>query len=190
MTGRPALRLGFHLEPGMRVGLFGGSFNPPHEGHAHVAETALRQLNLDRVIWIVSPQNPLKGAPAPMAARLAAVRDYARGPRMIVSDLEARLGTRYTVDTLAALKRRFPRVRFVWVMGSDNLSGFHRWRNWRAIAKSLPIAVVPRPGSTIRSSPAARALRVRRLHGPLNDASSTALRARGSVHLPMAALGV
>lgn len=180
MSGRPALRLGFHLEPGMRVGLFGGSFNPPHEGHAQVAETALRELGLDRIIWLVSPQNPLKGErPAPLAERLAAVRRFARGPKMIVSDAEARLGARYTFETLQKLKRRFPKVQFVWIMGSDNLTGFHRWKNWRGIARSAPIVVAPRPGSTVRSSPAARALKVRRLHGPLNDASSTALRARG-----------
>jgi len=175
------MRLGFHLEPGMRVGLFGGSFNPPHEGHAHVAATALRQLGLDRVIWLVSPGNPLKGAPAPMAERLAAVRRFARGPRMIVSDAESRLGTRYTIDTIAVLKRRFPGVNFVWLMGSDNLASFHHWKNWRGIAKSVPLAVVPRPGFSVRSSPAARFVQARLLHAPLNDASSTALRARASV---------
>src|SRR5204863_713037 len=106
----PTFRLGFHLEPGMRVGLFGGSFNPPHEGHAHVARTALRQLGLDRVIWLVSPGNPLKGAPAPLAGRLAAVRRFAAGPKMIVSDVEARLGVRYTIDTVRAFQRRFPAV--------------------------------------------------------------------------------
>jgi nicotinate-nucleotide adenylyltransferase len=175
------MRLGFHLEPGMRVGLFGGSFNPPHEGHAHVAQTGLRQLDLDRVIWLVSPGNPLKGAPEPMARRLAAVRRFARGPKMVVSDAEARLGTRYTVDTLAALTRRFPGVSFVWLMGSDNLAQFHRWKHWREIAAAVPIAVVPRPGYSVRASPASRSIKVWRLHAPLNDASSTALRARASV---------
>ena len=101
--------------------------------------------------------------------------------RMIVSDAEARLGTRYTIDTLRALMRRFPRVQFVWLMGSDNLAGFHRWGSWRQIARLVPIAVVPRPGHSVRSSPAARLLRVIRLHGPLNYASSTALRSRASV---------
>jgi nicotinate-nucleotide adenylyltransferase len=178
-----AMRLGFHLEPGMRVGLFGGSFNPPHEGHAHVAETALRQLSLDRVIWLVSPGNPLKGRPEAIEERLRAVRAFARGPRMIVSDAEARLGTRYTVDTLRALQRRFPAIDFVWVMGSDSLAGFHHWKKWRQIAALVPLAVIPRPGFTTRSSPAARSVRVWRLHAPLNDASSTALRARASVTL-------
>src|SRR5437868_8003499 len=111
--GRPAaLRLGFHLEPGMRVGLFGGSFNPAHEGHAHVAETARRRLRLDRVIWLVSPQNPLKSpdGTAGLEARLASARRQARGPGMIVSDAEARLGAQYTLDTIRALKARFPGV--------------------------------------------------------------------------------
>ena len=176
------IRLGLHLEPGMTVGLFGGSFDPPHEGHAHVAETAVQQLGLDRVIWLVSPQNPLKHQPGPIEDRLAAVRKFARGPKMIVSDAEARLGTRYTIDTLRALMKRFPRVQFVWIMGSDNLAGFHRWASWRKIAELVPIAVVPRPGYGVRSSPAARSLRVIRLHGPLNYASSTALRSRASVN--------
>lgn len=166
----------------MRVGLFGGSFNPPHEGHTHVALTALRQLNLDRVIWLVSPGNPLKDeAPAPMSQRMAAVRKFAPGPKMIVSDAESRLGVRYTYDTIRAFMRRYPGVEFFWVMGSDNLAGFHRWNHWRNIAKALPIVVVPRPGFTVRSAPAARMIDVMRLHGPLNDASSTALRARARV---------
>jgi nicotinate-nucleotide adenylyltransferase len=167
----------------MRVGLFGGSFNPPHDGHAHVAETALKQLGLDRVIWLVSPGNPLKGRPESIEGRLRAVRAFARGPRMIVSDAEARLGTRYTVDTVRALQRRFPAVEFVWVMGSDSLASFHRWKKWRQIAALLPLVVIPRPGFITRSSPASRSVRVLRLHAPLNDASSTALRARASVTL-------
>lgn len=179
---RPPLRLGFHLERGMRVGLFGGSFNPPHEGHLHVARTARRALSLDRVIWLVSPGNPLKdkAQAAPLARRMAQTQALATGPSMIVSDLEARLGSPYTIDTLRALKRRFPGVRFTWIMGSDNLAGFHRWRNWRAIARMIPIAVVDRPGSTVRArlSPAARRFGFRALQGRLNFTSSTALRDR------------
>ena len=132
-AGRPAaLRLGFQLQPGMRVGLFGGSFNPPHEGHAHVAETAKRRLNLDRVIWLVSPQNPLKSRSetADLAERVAQAKALARGPGMIVSDLESRLGSAYTIDTVRALKARFPGVKFVWIMGADSLASFHRWRGF------------------------------------------------------------
>jgi len=187
----------------MRVGLLGGSFNPAHEGHAHVAETALTRLGLDRVVWLVSPQNPLKSAreTAPLPQRMASARRAARGPSMIVSDFETRIGTAYTVDTLRALKARFPGVRFVWLMGSDNLAGFHRWRGWLEIARLVPIAVIARPGALIRSrfAPAARRLASVRvpqararalaglsapawtyLHAPLNAASSTALRTRSA----------
>ena len=195
-----ALRPGFHLEPGMRVGLFGGSFNPAHDGHAHVAETALMRLGLDRVVWLVSPQNPLKSArhTAPLEERLESARRFARGPSMIVSAAEDRLGTRFSLDTLRILQGRFPGVRFVWVMGADNLAGFHLWRGWPEILRRVPVAVVSRPGSLIESrfAPAARRFaRARRperaarvlpqtpppawiyLNAPLNEASSTHLRA-------------
>lgn len=200
--GRPqALRLGFALQRGMRVGLFGGSFNPAHEGHAHVAETALERLGLDRVIWLVSPQNPLKrGAEtADLSARMAGARRIARGPAMVVSDVERRLGSAYTVDTVRALKRRCPGVRFVWIMGADGLASFHRWRGWADILREIPVAVVARPGVSLKSrfAPAARRFAAWRrpasaapalagatppawifLTGPLNFQSSTALRER------------
>lgn len=181
MSPSDRLRLGFHLERGMRVGLFGGSFNPAHSGHAHVAQSALRQLGLDRVIWLVSPQNPLKrGATAPLAKRMARAREQAHGPSMIVSDAETRLGTAWTVDSVRALRRRFPAVKFFWIIGSDNLALFHRWRDWKTIAALVPIVVVDRPGSTVRArlSPAGRLLTVISVHAPLNFASSTTLRAR------------
>lgn len=201
-AGRPGgLRFGFTLAPGMRVGLFGGSFNPAHEGHAHVAETALQRLELDRVIWLVSPQNPLKprGETADLAERMAQARRYARGPAMIVSDAESRLGSQYTIDIIRSLKARFPGVRFVWIMGADSLAGFHRWRGWTEIMREVPVAVVSRPwiGLKSRLSPAARRFaRFRRpsasasllpgmgppawvfLRGPLNYQSSTSLRER------------
>ncbi|QUD86551.1 nicotinate-nucleotide adenylyltransferase [Phenylobacterium montanum] len=159
-AGRPdALRLGFSLQPGMRVGLFGGSFNPAHEGHAHVAETALTRLGLDRVIWLVSPQNPLKTAqPDSLRMRMAKAARFARGPKMIVSDIETRLGVRYTIDLIRILQARFPGVKFVWIMGADSLASFHRWRGWSEIQANIPIAVVSRPGSELRGglAPAAR----------------------------------
>src|SRR5271163_4334682 len=160
-AGRPSvLRLGFDLKPGMRVGLFGGSFNPAHDGHAHVAETALRRLGLDRIIWLVSPQNPLKPSHETDAhtRRLWGALRYAEGPSMIVSDAEVKIGSRYTVDTVRALKARFPGVRFVWIMGADSLAGFHRWRGWTQIMREVPLAVVDRPWITLKSrfSPAAR----------------------------------
>jgi nicotinate-nucleotide adenylyltransferase len=184
----------------MRVGLLGGSFNPAHEGHLHVAETALLRLGLDRVVWLVSPQNPLKAArhTAPLKVRMENARRFARDPRMIVSDFETRAGSQYTVDTLRLLKGRFPGVKFVWVMGADNLASFHRWRGWTDIFHLVPIAVVARPGATLKSrfAPAARRFGWARLSSrqgriladqtppawlylpaPLNSLSSTALRA-------------
>jgi len=160
-AGRPAAhRLGFDLKPGMRVGLFGGSFNPAHEGHAHVAETAMTRLGLDRVIWLVSPQNPLKTSrPDSLEARMAGARRFASGPRMIVSDIETRLGVRYTIDLVRILKARFPGVKFVWVMGGDSLASFHKWRGWNEILNGVPIAVVARPGSQLRGGLAPAALR-------------------------------
>jgi nicotinate-nucleotide adenylyltransferase len=194
------LRPGFHLEAGMRVGLLGGSFNPAHAGHAHVAEVAMRRLGLDRVIWLVSPQNPLKSSrdTAPLASRLQSARAVATGPGMIVSDVETRMGARYTVDTLRALKARFPGVLFVWLMGADNLAGIHRWRGWTDIFDMVPIAVIARPGrlAAMRMAPAARRFAAARLpssqarilvreaapawvylRARLNHASSTAIRA-------------
>jgi nicotinate-nucleotide adenylyltransferase len=137
---------------GLRIGLLGGSFNPAHEGHLYVGEVALTRLDLDYVWWLVAPQNPLKPLEdmAPLEKRLAAARALAgRDRRLIVTDVERTLGTRYTIDTLKALTRRFRGVRFVWLMGSDNLDQFHRWRRWTEIARLVPIAVVERPGSLL-----------------------------------------
>ncbi len=199
-----ALRDGLDLSPGMAVGLFGGSFNPAHDGHAHVAETAMRRLGLDRVIWLVSPQNPLKNArdSAPLAERMASARAAAAmaaaGRSMVVSDFETRAGTQWTIDTLRALTARHPGVRFVWLMGSDNLASFHKWRGWTDIMRMMPMAVIARPGSQLdsRTAPAAARFAAARvpaararllpdleapawtyLTAPLNPRSSTALRA-------------
>lgn len=131
-----------------RVGLLGGSFNPAHRGHRRISLAAARALRLDEVWWLVSPGNPLKPAAgmAPFAARLARAARMARRAPIRATGIEARLGTRYTADTLPALSRRYPRTRFVWLMGGDNLAQFHRWRDWRGIARTMPIAVVARPG--------------------------------------------
>jgi nicotinate-nucleotide adenylyltransferase len=137
-----------------RIGLFGGSFNPAHRGHRRVTLNAMRALGLDDVWWLVSPGNPLKDAArdmAPLAARLASARAMARRAPIRATAIEARLGTRYTVDTLRALRRRCPRVQFVWLMGADNLAQFHRWRDWRGIARTMPIAVIARPGYDARA---------------------------------------
>jgi nicotinate-nucleotide adenylyltransferase len=185
--------------PGMRIGLLGGSFNPPHQGHALVTRLALTRLRLDRVWWLVTPGNPLKSkaALAALQARVEAARRLVAGPRVEVTDIEAQIGARYTYDTLAWLTRRAPQVQFVWIMGADNLGQFHLWRHWRAIADLTPIAIVDRPGSTLRamSSRAAIALAPWRvpereaprvaclappamifLHGPRSELSSTLLR--------------
>lgn len=133
----------------MRIGLLGGSFNPAHRGHRRISMEALRALGLDEVWWLVSPGNPLKeGARdmAPYEARFASARAMARGAGIRVSDFEARAGTRFTVDTVRRLKRRHPGHQFIWLLGSDTLSNFHKWRDWRGLAREVPIAVIRRPG--------------------------------------------
>jgi nicotinate-nucleotide adenylyltransferase len=132
-----------------RIGLLGGSFNPAHSGHRAISLAAMRALDLDEVWWLVSPGNPLKtGAKdmAPLAVRLKSARAMARRAPIRATDIEARLGTRYTVDTLKKLVRLYPRNQFIWMMGGDNLAQFHRWRDWRGIARTMPIAVIARPG--------------------------------------------
>lgn len=188
-----------HVEPGMTVGLFGGSFNPPHEGHLLVSELSFQRLQLDQLWWMVTPGNPLKrndSLPA-LDKRIALSRSLITDRRVKVTGFEAGLGTRYTAQTLAHVRRRNPGVDFVWIMGADNLAGFHRWQNWRAIAAMMPIAVIDRPGSTLaylsskmaisfahaRVDEGDAALLARMpapawtfLHGPRSPLSSTALR--------------
>ncbi len=186
----------------MRVGLLGGSFDPAHEGHAHITREALKRLGLDAVWWLVSPGNPLKReGPAAMERRLAAARAVMRHPRVIITGIEARIGTRYTAQTLAALQARYPGVRFVWLMGADNMAGFHRWDRWETIMGRVPVAVLARPGAGLAAQGskaaqrfasarvpghAARGLAQRRppawiyLEVPKRDISSSALRARGA----------
>lgn len=133
---------------GKRIGLLGGSFNPAHGGHLHISEQALKRLGLDAVWWLVSPQNPLKPQKgmAPLATRMASAQHVGNHPDIVVTDIEARLGTRYTADTITKLIQYFPNSHFIWLMGADNLVGFHRWKSWQRIAKMLPIAVLLRPG--------------------------------------------
>lgn len=183
----------------MVIGLLGGSFDPAHGGHVHVTREAMKRMGLDRVWWLVTPGNPLKPAgPAPLALRLARARAVMDHPRVVVCDLEARLGTRRTVETLARLQAIYPGVRFVWLMGADNLAQFHRWDRWREILRRVPVGVLARPGwgFAARLSVAARTFRSRqvgrgeRLAGrkapawcfvnlPLDATSSSAIRARG-----------
>lgn len=156
MSARPLRLPGPH--DGLRIGLFGGSFNPAHEGHRHVAETALTRLQLDWVWWIVARGNPLKSRHGAFAARFASAERLASHPRMRVTDLERQLGVTYTRDLIAPLQARCPTARFVWMMGADNLAGFHRWGGWAGIMRALPVAIIARPdaGPRARLSKAAR----------------------------------
>jgi len=181
-----------------RIGLFGGSFDPPHTGHLHVAETAMKRLGLDQVWWFPTPGNPLKEAPSDYTARIEAVRELTSNNRRFrVSDVERRLGLRYTVDLVALLTERCPKASFVWVVGGDSLTSFHLWKNWRALTEMIPVAVIARPGFEIAAQTsqfakllnrqrvanhAARALPQRPapawvyLPAPLNPISSTSIR--------------
>lgn len=187
--------------PGQCIGLLGGSFDPPHAGHAHITREALKRFGLDQVWWLVSPGNPLKAeGPAPMARRIAAARQVIDHPRVRISDFETQVGTRYTAATLQALFRRFPGVRFVWLMGADNLASFHQWQRWKWIIETVPVAVIARPSDRIsaRTSPAANRYARFRLRGreaallarsqppawcfinaPMVNLSSSAIRADG-----------
>lgn len=187
--------------PGMAIGLLGGSFDPPHCGHVHITREALKRFGLDRVWWLVTPGNPLKAqGPAPLERRLAAARAMMRHPRVEVTGIEAVLGTRYTAETLARLRALYPGVRFVWLMGADNLAQLHRWENWQAIMETVPVGVLARPGvrTPARVSKAAQLyarfrLRKRDAIGlahapapawslvnvPMRGESSSAIRARG-----------
>jgi nicotinate-nucleotide adenylyltransferase len=196
------MRAGFPLaRPGQRIGLLGGSFDPAHHGHVHLTLQALRAFSLDQVWWLVSPGNPLKTeGPAPMARRLEAARKVMQHPRVKITDAEARLGTRYTAETLTALIEFCPGVRFTWLMGADNLASVHRWERWPSIFAQVPVGVIARPGDPLwaRTARAARLMRRARLRsdqshllggatapawcylrGPQVDLSSSDIRARG-----------
>jgi nicotinate-nucleotide adenylyltransferase len=184
----------------MTIGLFGGTFDPPHQAHLAASLLALKRLNLDSVWWLVTPGNPLKNTSglAPLKQRIAAARGLTHHPRIVVTGLEAVIKTKYTYDTIKWLIARCPRVRFVWIMGADNLRSFHRWQRWRGIAKLVPLVVVDRLGPSLyaSASPAGQAFARARiaepdavslpyrkppawsfLHGLKSPLSSTALRA-------------
>jgi nicotinate-nucleotide adenylyltransferase len=147
--------------PGQRIGLFGGSFNPAHRGHVMVARFALKHLQLDWVWWLVSPQNPLKdkSETGEYGQRLAYTRRIARHPRFIVTDLEHQITSKNTAQTLAALGNTFKQAKFVWIMGADSFANLHHWHHWQDIAQTLPLAVLARPGYSIRALRGTAALR-------------------------------
>jgi len=152
---------------GQAIGLLGGSFDPAHAGHVHITREALKRFALDRVWWLVSPGNPLKAAgPAPLARRMAAARAVMDHPRVSVTDIEARLGTRYTAETLAELQALYPGRRFVWLMGADNLAQLDRWERWQEIMERVPVGVIARPGSRIAARMSKAAARYQRWRLP------------------------
>ncbi|MCF3974576.1 nicotinate-nucleotide adenylyltransferase [Paracoccus salsus] len=181
---------GFPLaRPGMRIGLLGGSFDPAHAGHVHITRVAMRRFQLDRIWWMISPGNPLKTrGPAPIDHRIADARKLLQDPSVEVTDIEARLGTRMTADTIAALQKRYPGVRFVWLMGSDNLVQFDRWDRWRQIARMVPIGVLARPGTRVAARNSVAAQIMRRWRLPQSQAASLARRRPPAwvlINLPM-----
>ncbi|PKA39320.1 nicotinate-nucleotide adenylyltransferase [Rhizobium sullae] len=188
-----------HTERGMVVGLFGGSFNPPHQGHALVAEIAIRRLGLDQLWWMVTPGNPLKDRNhlAPLAERIALSEAITTDPHIKVTAFEQAFGVSYTANTLARVKARNPNIHFIWIMGADSLQTFHKWQKWKEIARTFPIAVIDRPGATLSylSSKMAKTFNFARIdeddarvlwkktapawtfiHGPRSALSSTAIR--------------
>ncbi|MEP5631494.1 MAG: nicotinate-nucleotide adenylyltransferase [Tateyamaria sp.] len=191
---------------GQTIGLLGGSFDPAHEGHAHITREAMKRFGLTQVWWLVSPGNPLKAhGPAPLDQRMERARGVIQDPRVTVTDIEQTLGTRYTAQTLAALMRRYPGIRFVWLMGADNLAQLHHWQDWEWIMDHVPVGVLARPGDRIsaRLSRAARLYAPYRITGrasqmlaradapawcfvnvPMSGQSSSAIRAAGSWNTP------
>ena len=190
-----------YLGAGMKVGLLGGSFDPPHAGHVHITKEALKRFDLDHILWLVTPGNPLKErGPAAIAKRVAAAEKIMQHPRVTISDYEARAGTRYTAETLLKLKSDYPQVRFTWLMGADNLAQFHLWKDWRLIMDSVPVGILARPGDRIAARTAKAAtiykkykISAKRSHllgaspapawcfanVPMIDLSSTEIRAKG-----------
>ncbi len=190
-----------YAAPGQKIGLLGGSFDPPHVGHLHISRAALKRFGLDQVWWLVTPGNPLKSVkPASMDRRLAAARALVQHPKIKVTDFERQVGTRYTAQTLEKLFTAYPRARFTWLMGADSLAQFHLWEDWQGIFESIPIGVLARPGQRIsaRLSPAAKIYHKYRLRGresrllartpapawsfvnlSMRDVSSSEIRARG-----------
>lgn len=191
-----------YVARGQRIGLLGGSFDPPHVGHVHITQEAFKRFALDQVWWLVSPGNPLKDrGPTKLARRMAAAREIMDHPRVHICDFESHVGTRFTAETIAVLQDTCPQARFVWLMGADNLAQFHRWKDWQDIMARVPVGVLARPGDRIeaRTAKAAQVFRRAQLHPrnsralsrkdapvwafvnvPMQDISSTQLRKNGA----------
>ena len=187
--------------PGLTVGLLGGSFDPPHEGHVHITKQAIKAFNLSRIWWLVSPGNPLKERePQTISKRFEASRKIMRHPAVTITDIESSLRSRFTAETIYKLQRIYPGVKFVWLMGADNLVNFHHWDEWNWIVKNVPIGVLARPGEQIKAGLSPAAVRYRHfripaeesfrlsnltppawtlLIGPMRNISSTELREKG-----------
>ncbi len=187
--------------PGLTIGLLGGSFDPPHEGHVHITKQAIKAFNLSKIWWLVSPGNPLKGwEPEKISKRSKECKKIMRHPAVTITNIESSLGSRFTAETIYKLQRIYPQVRFVWLMGADNLVNFHHWDKWNWIVKNVPIGVLARPGEQIKAGLSPTATRYRRfrirpdeafklstltppvwtlLIGPMRNVSSTDLRAKG-----------
>lgn len=163
LGARHAMNSAFpYARAGQTIGLLGGSFDPAHEGHAHITREALKRFGLDRVWWMVSPANPLKAGPAPLGQRMQRAREVMCHPCVEITDIETQLGTRFTAQTLKALQGRYQGVRFVWLMGADNLAQLHLWKDWRWIMENVPVGVLARPGDRI----SARMSRAATLYAP------------------------
>ena len=186
---------------GTTIGLLGGSFDPPHSGHVHITNQALQTLSLNKIWWLVSPGNPLKPkGPLSLIKRVNECKKIVQNPNVVVSDIEVRLNTYFTAHTLRKLFTLYPRARFVWLMGADNLTNFHNWEEWTWIMENIPLGIMARPGEQVKAGLSQTALRYRRfrvnsynasaipfmrapawslLGGPMRDVSSTKIRSTG-----------
>ena len=155
------------VEPGLTIGLLGGSFDPPHEGHVHITKLALKIFNLSKIWWLVCPENPIKNVtPSDINSRFLASKKIMKHPSVVITDLEKKFETKYTFQTLIKLKKLYPSTKFVWLMGADNLINFHHWKNWDWIMKNIPVGVLARPEEQIKAGLSHAAIKFRNYRLP------------------------
>ena len=155
------------VEPGLKIGLLGGSFDPPHEGHVHITKLALKFFNLSKIWWLVCPENPIKSVtPSDLNSRFFASKKIMKHPSVVITDLEKKFETKYTFQTLIKLKKLYPSTKFVWLMGADNLINFHHWKNWDWIMKNIPVGVLARPEEQIKAGLSHAAIKFRNYRLP------------------------